>query len=46
LHILPLDWTSNNECPFIEDNVRQGFVEHFQNLNSELAKIGIMDTLN
>jgi hypothetical protein len=22
-----------NECPFIEDNVKQGFVEHFQNLN-------------
>ncbi len=22
-------------CPFIEDNVRQGFVEHFYNLNLE-----------
>jgi hypothetical protein len=22
-----------NEFPFIEDNVKQGFVEHFQNLN-------------
>jgi len=22
-----------NECPFIEDNVRQRFVEHFQTLN-------------
>jgi hypothetical protein len=22
-----------NECPFIEDNVRQRFVEHFQILN-------------
>ncbi len=22
-----------NECPFIENNVKQGFVEHFQNLN-------------
>jgi hypothetical protein len=22
-----------NECPFIEDNVKQGLVEHFQNLN-------------
>ncbi len=22
-----------NECPFIEDNVKKGFVEHFQNLN-------------
>ncbi len=28
-----------NECPFIENNVKQGFVEHFQNLNPELAKI-------
>ncbi len=27
-----------NECPFIEDNVNQGFVEHPQNLNQELAK--------
>jgi hypothetical protein len=27
-----------NECPFIEDNVSRGFVEHFQNLNLELAK--------
>jgi len=27
-----------NECSFIENNVRQGFVEHFQNLNLELAK--------
>jgi len=27
-----------NECPFIEDNVRQGFAEHFQNLNLELAR--------
>ncbi len=22
-----------NECPFIEDNVKQGFAKHFQNLN-------------
>jgi len=22
-----------NECPFVEDNVKKGFVEHFQNLN-------------
>ncbi len=29
-----------NECPFIEDNVKQGFVEHFQNLNLELARVG------
>jgi len=28
-----------NECPFIEDNVKQGFVEHFQNLNLEPARI-------
>jgi hypothetical protein len=27
-----------NECPFIENNVRQGFVEHFQNLNLELVR--------
>jgi hypothetical protein len=27
-----------NECPFIKDNARQGFVEHFQNLNLEPAK--------
>ncbi len=29
-----------NEYPFIEDNVRQGFAKHFQNLNLELAKVG------
>ncbi len=29
-----------NECPFIEDNVRQGFVEHFQNLNPQLVRVG------
>ncbi len=29
-----------NECPFIENNVRQGFVKHIQNLNLELAKVG------
>jgi hypothetical protein len=29
-----------NECPFIEFNVRQKFVEHFQNLNPEPAKVG------
>jgi hypothetical protein len=28
-----------NECPFIEDNVKQGFVEHFQNLNPKPAKV-------
>jgi hypothetical protein len=28
-----------NECPFIEYNVRQGFVEHFQNLNLEYARM-------
>jgi sulfatase maturation enzyme AslB (radical SAM superfamily) len=28
------------ECPFIENNVRQGFVKHFQNLNLKLARIG------
>jgi hypothetical protein len=27
-----------NECPFIEDNVKQGFVEHFQNLNLDFAR--------
>jgi hypothetical protein len=27
-----------NECPFIEDNVRQRFVEHFQNLNRESTR--------
>jgi hypothetical protein len=27
-----------NECPFIEDNVKQGFVKHFQNLNLEHAR--------
>jgi hypothetical protein len=35
-----------NECPFIEDNVRQGFVEHFQNQNLELARVGNMDLLS
>ncbi len=29
-----------SECAFIEDNVRQGFVEHFQNLNPELVRVG------
>ncbi len=29
-----------NECPFIEENMRQRFVEHFQNLNLELARVG------
>jgi thioredoxin-related protein len=29
-----------NECPFIEDNVRQVFAKHFQNLNLKLAKVG------
>jgi hypothetical protein len=29
-----------NEYPFIEDNVRQRFVKHFQNLNPKLARIG------
>ncbi len=28
-----------NECPFIENNVKQGFAEHFQNLNLKLARI-------
>ncbi len=28
-----------NECPFSEDNVKQGFAAHFQNLNLKLAKI-------
>jgi hypothetical protein len=27
-----------NECPFIENNVRQGFAEHFQNLNPKPIK--------
>ncbi len=29
-----------NECPFIENNVRQGFAKHFHNLNQELARVG------
>jgi hypothetical protein len=29
-----------NECPFIEDNVKQGLVEHFQNLNLKPARVG------
>jgi hypothetical protein len=29
-----------NECPFIEDNVRQRFTKHFQNLNLELTRTG------
>jgi hypothetical protein len=28
-----------NECPFIEDNVKQGFVKHFQNMNPKLARV-------
>jgi hypothetical protein len=28
-----------NECPFIEDNVRKGFAEHFQNLNLKPTRI-------
>ncbi len=28
-----------NEFSFIENNVRQRFVKHFQNLNLELARI-------
>jgi hypothetical protein len=28
-----------NECPFIENNVRQGFVEYFQDLNLELVRV-------
>jgi hypothetical protein len=36
----------NNECPFIKDNVRQGFVEHFQNLNLEPARVGNHDILS
>ncbi len=28
-----------NECPFIENNVRQGFAKHFQNLNPKPARI-------
>ncbi len=27
-----------NECPFIENNVKQGFAEHFQNLNPKPSK--------
>ncbi len=27
-----------NECPFIENNVKQGFTERFQNLNLEHAR--------
>ncbi len=29
-----------NECPFIENNVRQGFIEKFQNLNPKPTKVG------
>ncbi len=29
-----------NECPFIEDNAKQGFVGHFLNLNPKLTKVG------
>ncbi len=29
-----------NECSFIEDSVRQGFAEHFQNLDVEPARVG------
>jgi sulfatase maturation enzyme AslB (radical SAM superfamily) len=29
------------ECPFIEDNVRQGFIEHFHNLNLKPIRVGI-----
>jgi hypothetical protein len=29
-----------DKCPFIENNVRQGFVKHFQNLNLKLARVG------
>jgi hypothetical protein len=37
-----------NECPFIENNVRQGFAKHFQNLNLnlELARVGNHDILS
>jgi hypothetical protein len=28
-----------NECPFIENNVKQGFDEHFSNLNPKHARI-------
>jgi hypothetical protein len=27
-----------NQCPFIKNNVRQGFAKHFQNLNPKLAR--------
>jgi len=27
-----------NECPFIKNNARQGFVEDFQNLNPKPSK--------
>ncbi len=29
-----------NECPFIEDNVKQRFADHFQNLNLEPSRVG------
>jgi hypothetical protein len=29
-----------NECPFIEDNVWQGFAKHFHNLNLEPTRVG------
>jgi hypothetical protein len=28
-----------NECPFIENNVKQRFVEHFQNLNPKPTRV-------
>jgi len=29
-----------NECPFIEDNVRQGFAKHLKHLNPKPTRIG------
>jgi len=29
-----------NECPFIENNVKQGFAQHFQILNLEPTRVG------
>jgi hypothetical protein len=28
------------ECPFIKDNVSQGFIEHFHHFNLEHARVG------
>jgi hypothetical protein len=39
INVVPI-FVAPNECPFIKNNVKQGFAEHFQNLNSEPIRIG------